>query len=313
MITLLLTAAVPHPGGDAVVVVSNAVPGETIGFLASLGGTSAGPCPPLLGGLCLDLGADTVLSGTAVADASGRATLEIPVPSSLPVGTTVTFQAAARRGAGGASSVKSNAVVRTVGDPAWFNGIHLNGALGDWSADELFPTTSGGNTLGGVTWDRDRLYVTFQHPDVATGGPEHWEVVTIGTGAGSASVPPLNTQQPGLPFAASLQLRRKADGSYDDLQQWDGARWVSTPNVLTTMPYAAAAELGDVVEIALPRSLLGTSRIQVALYEVYEGAGFESTYGGVPDTAFVDGYDPDVVEALTLDLSSPDPAGVQNP
>ncbi|MCA9494592.1 MAG: hypothetical protein KC621_31910 [Myxococcales bacterium] len=79
------------------------------------------------------------------------------------------------------------------------------------------------------------------------------------------------------------------------------------------MPYAAVAELGDVVEIALPRTLLGTSRIEVVLYEVYEGAGFESTYGGVPDTAFVDGYDPDLVDALTLDLSSPDPAGVQNP
>lgn len=310
---LTLTATTPHPGGDVILVAAGAQPGETVGFLSSLGGVAQGPCPAQLGGLCLDLGADTVLSGTAVADAQGRAALEVAVPGSLQAGLTVTFQAAVRRGAQGQSSAKSNASVKTVGAPAWSHRVNVDGSLQDWDADELFATTSGGNTAGGVTWDADSLYLAYFHPDVASGGPQHWEVVYIGTAdPGSINGVILNTQLPRLPFAASLAVRRKADGSYDDLQQWNGQAWVGTPNVLGTLG-SSVAESGQGLEIAIPRDLLGTSRIQVVMAQVYEGNGFESTYGGVPDDTFVDGYDPNYTTSLTIDLSSPDPSAIQNP
>ncbi|MBA2320960.1 MAG: hypothetical protein H0V89_07385 [Deltaproteobacteria bacterium] len=45
---------------------------------------------------------------------------------------------------------------------------------------------------------------------------------------------------------------------------------------------------------------------------LYEGANFESTYAGVPATAFVDGYDPDVLDFLTIDLASADSPVAQN-
>lgn len=310
---LSLTATVPHPGGDVILVATGAQAGETVGFLSSLGGTAQGPCPAQLGGLCLDLGADTVLSGTAVADGQGRALLEVPVPGNLQVGITVAFQAAVRRGAQGQNSAKSNASVKTVGAPAWSHRPTVDGSLQDWDIDELFGTTSGGNTGGGVTWDGDKVYFAFFHPDIATGGPQHWEVIYIGTAdPGSTNGVVLNTQLPGLPFAASLAIRRKADGSYDDLQLWNGQAWVGTPNVLGTLG-SAVAESGQGLEIAIPRDLLGTSRIQVVMAQVYEGNGFESTYAGIPDDTFVDGYDPNYATALHLDLSSPDPSAIQNP
>ncbi|MCA9490855.1 MAG: hypothetical protein KC621_13090 [Myxococcales bacterium] len=310
---LTLTATVPHPGGDVILVAAGAQPGETVGFLSSLGGVAQGPCPAQLGGLCLDLGADTLLSGTVVADGQGRAALEVAVPGNLQAGLTVTFQAAIRRGAQGSSSVKSNPSVKTVGAPAWSHRVAIDGSLQEWGTDELFATTSGGNTAGGVTWDADTVYFAFFHPDVASGGPEHWEVIYIGTtDPGSTTGVILNTQLPGLPFAASLALRRKADGSYDDIQEWNGQTWVGTPNLLGTLG-SSAAESGQGLEIAIPRGLIGSSRIQVVMAQVFEGNGFESTYGGVPDDSFVDGYDPNYATSLTLDLSSPDPSAIQNP
>ncbi len=53
----------------------------------------AGPCPPALGGECLDI-ANASLLGTATANAAGLATLALQVPRTVPAGTTVYLQAA---------------------------------------------------------------------------------------------------------------------------------------------------------------------------------------------------------------------------
>jgi hypothetical protein len=309
---LVLVVGDVHPGGLVRFGVANADPGETVYFASSLGGIANGPCLPTLGGLCLDLGTQTYYSGSTIADANGIADYELVVPTTLVQGTRVTLQAAVRRGAGGATSEKSNAVVRTVLAPAYAHTVTVDGSLADWTADELFPTTSGVGS-GGVTWDASTLYVSFDHPDVSTGGASHWQVAYFGSGRpGSPVGATLGTQTPGLPFEAELAVRRKSDGSYDDLLIWDvaGQQWYSYPN-LTSQGFQVA-ESGTQLEIGIPRIYVSYVA-DVALMSVYEGAGFESSYAGVPATAFTDGYDPDLASALSFDLSLPDAPVAQNP
>ncbi|MCA9493357.1 MAG: PQQ-dependent sugar dehydrogenase, partial [Myxococcales bacterium] len=109
------------PGETATYTISGADPGETVILGGSLQGTGVGPCPAQLGGLCVDLVPPLVNLGSAVADGSGVATVTGPVPA-LPVGTDVAVQAVARRGVGGASSVKSDARTDTVHAP-WVSGL----------------------------------------------------------------------------------------------------------------------------------------------------------------------------------------------
>ncbi|MEQ1502087.1 MAG: hypothetical protein ABMB14_07640 [Myxococcota bacterium] len=45
--------------------------------------------------------------------------------------------------------------------------------------------------------------------------------------------------------------------------------------------------------------------MEIALGWVFEGAGFESTYAGVPSDTFVDGYDVDFATNLAFDLTDP--------
>lgn len=93
---------------------TGAQPGETVRFAASPKGLGNGPCPPLLGGLCLDLGMPAFQIGTAVADEFGRAVFALLVPNrpQVEVGT----QAVIARGRGGADSVKSQPILDRI-DP----------------------------------------------------------------------------------------------------------------------------------------------------------------------------------------------------
>jgi len=95
-------------GGSTTVTAVNAEDGETVMFVRGTG-MGPGPCPGLLGGLCLDL-TGAALLGSAVADATGTAELTFTVPGFVPDGMTVTLQAVIERGSGGSSSVKSDAI-----------------------------------------------------------------------------------------------------------------------------------------------------------------------------------------------------------
>jgi len=115
-----LTVAAPLPhfvdpfvrGEAADLRVEGAEPGEAVFFLASVTGTGSGPCPPLVGGLCMDV-LNPILLGSAVADATGTATRTVTVPSTAPFDTAY-LQAAIPRGPGGTHSAKTNVVERTI-------------------------------------------------------------------------------------------------------------------------------------------------------------------------------------------------------
>ena len=108
-----LTTGILIRGLPADLTVQAANAGESVHFLYSLNGIGNGPCPPILGGLCLDILAPVRNSGSAQADGTGKAVLRVQVPSTAPM-TDVHLQAVARRGANGAWSVKSNTVTSPI-------------------------------------------------------------------------------------------------------------------------------------------------------------------------------------------------------
>ena len=102
-----------HRGQEAQFSVTGAEPGEKVHFLYSTAGTGEGPCPPQLGGLCLDLLKPVTLLGSAITDGAGVANLRRTVPSDTPL-IDVSTQAVIRRGPGGADSVKTNTITAPI-------------------------------------------------------------------------------------------------------------------------------------------------------------------------------------------------------
>ncbi len=103
---LQLTATPLVRGTTATLTASNANDGETVWFLYSLAGQGSGPCPPQLGGLCLDILNPVTIMGSGVSS-GGTATYQVAVPSGAPL-ITIWMQACVQRGVGFVDSIKSN-------------------------------------------------------------------------------------------------------------------------------------------------------------------------------------------------------------
>ncbi|HMV67167.1 MAG TPA: lamin tail domain-containing protein [Myxococcota bacterium] len=87
-------------------------PGERVTLARGMGGLGSGPCLSALGGLCLGIRSPIFVVQTLTANAAGVAEMTFTMPSTIPVGTRVAYQAAAIRGPNGADTVYSNAVGR---------------------------------------------------------------------------------------------------------------------------------------------------------------------------------------------------------
>jgi Tol biopolymer transport system component len=90
----------------------NTTPGEKVFLAYSVTGLGAGPCPPALGGLCLDILAPKLLSSQA-ANFLGSVNFSAAIPSTTPL-IPIYVQALIARGLGGSQSVKSNVVTEIV-------------------------------------------------------------------------------------------------------------------------------------------------------------------------------------------------------
>lgn len=82
----LLQVDPPSRGSSVDLVVRGAPPGATVAIGVSSGPAGSGPCPPVLGGLCMDLVQPRRVA-TVVADALGRATISQWIPPTAPSGT----------------------------------------------------------------------------------------------------------------------------------------------------------------------------------------------------------------------------------
>ena len=86
-------------GSPTTSTVTGALPFENVHFVVSVGGPGAGPCPPTLGGLCLDVTKPFPKVQRVTADADGTATWTMTVPATVPVGSAMWIQALVGRGA----------------------------------------------------------------------------------------------------------------------------------------------------------------------------------------------------------------------
>ncbi|MCA9693714.1 MAG: Ig-like domain-containing protein, partial [Myxococcales bacterium] len=182
----------------------------------------------------------------------------------------------------------------------YFHTITIDG-LDDFTGDELFATTTPMFT-GRVAWDTAFLYLGFQGPDFADGAPDagsKFLVVYLGGPMGTASGVTYNTQQPTLPFSARWHLRYKLDDSFTSVLTWSGNAWVETGWSLV----GATDHADDFVELRLPLAMLGDPDAIDLHASVLNEKGFaEATFAGVPDSSFVDGYDPDYGAHFTFEL-----------
>ncbi len=186
----------------------------------------------------------------------------------------------------------------------------IDGSSAEWPSDAHFTTSA--STDAFIGWDDVNLFIALSHPDVATGGSQHWLLAYVGNGgAGSTTGVPHGSQQPTLPFSASFLIRWKLDNSYSSLETWNGSSWTAT-SPLFGSGGAVLAENGNGVELAVPLATLAVNDdLEVLVTLVYEGAGFESTYAATPLGTITDGdFDPDYSEYWAFDRQSPlGPAG----
>ncbi len=111
--SLTLNVSAMVPGSQLSFDVQGLNPGESYYLARGMGGLASGLCLGQAGGLCLDIGNPVFLIGRFTADASGVGTLNLNLPATVPLGSSVAFQAVAIRGVGGDDSSKSNPVLRS--------------------------------------------------------------------------------------------------------------------------------------------------------------------------------------------------------
>jgi|WetSurMetagenome_2_1015567.scaffolds.fasta_scaffold52579_2 hypothetical protein len=190
--------------------------------------------------------------------------------------------------------------------------------VNDFSADETLSGTSGSTWY--FTWDADNLYVGALNSDVGTNSGTKWLLWYIDTdpqltpaeGTGTTAGVMYTTQRPTLPFSANYHLRWKGDGSYYNLQSFNGTTWQSGDQ-----SGMLQSRVGNYIEIKIPRSNIGSpGQIYICAAMISEAPGSEWTYFITP-AAQSDGYNPALAHffGFTLDAgrSPNDAAYVDGP
>ncbi|HEY4240359.1 MAG TPA: hypothetical protein VGM88_11110 [Kofleriaceae bacterium] len=201
-----------------------------------------------------------------------------------------------------------DAPMTTDGSSPWRHTIGIDGN-DDFVDGERFATTSP-TYEADVTWDDQSIFVGY-HGDDVTGNQadaaSEWVFVFLdadpGMGTGAATSPMYNTQTAAFPtgFGAEYYARWKTDGTFFDVQQYDGANWGAATAVV------AVARAGNFVELQIPRSLVGANSAGILTYMLNETPFAEASYAGIYADNFADGYAPalPVTKYLRADFTSP--------
>ncbi len=113
--TLTLDVTELLPGGMTTFTVTGAEPNEVVHLTRSTSGVGAGPCLGTDALLCLDI-VDPKVIAEITTDGTGVGTLDHIIPSSLPTGSDMWFQAVAARDLTGSDWAKSTEVTAPIGD-----------------------------------------------------------------------------------------------------------------------------------------------------------------------------------------------------
>lgn len=183
---------------------------------------------------------------------------------------------------------------------------HKVDGVNDFAPGEKLQTTSSStNYFAYVAWDAKNVYFGMEGDDVSASTPNasnKWVMIYLGRDAlpgTTTGIDYAGEQQPTLPFAASIKLRWKVDGSYSNVQESSGGAWAPTALVPLT-----ALRQGKLVEMSVTRASLGNpTKLKVHMNMLIEGGGVDHTYAGVPSTSFTDGKDPDFTKYYEFDLT----------
>lgn len=197
-----------------------------------------------------------------------------------------------------------------IGAAAYRHPITIDGT-DDFAAADTFATTSAGY-VARISWDDDNVYLGYSGPDLdpsALDTQTKWLFAALdldpGAGTGATSSLTYNTQHAVFPagFGAELYARWKCDASFHSLEQdAGGGTWTTSA---TTLP---SAHTGSYVELAIPRSVLGTSAtIGVVTWMINEKPTFEGSFAGLYAGNFTDGYAASlpITKYLQIDFASP--------
>ncbi|EDM73649.1 hypothetical protein PPSIR1_02653 [Plesiocystis pacifica SIR-1] len=260
-----------------------------------------------------NVGADTSCSGTLQLSADDFATC-VPMAGAPTSGDATTFALSPAQPLASATGYALR-VLGTVTDAEglamgpdyadepfvvrYFHTIVIDGA-NDFGADETFTSSTLGHT-GYVAWDADYLYLGMSSPDLMGDDPLEWFVAYLGGAPGSSSGVLYNTQEPALPFEARWHLRWKASDDFGSGLEFVGANWVDAgfgPSVGSEDVAASGAFL----ELRVAWTDLDDPElIAVHLGMLREQAFNEASWAAVPESSYVDGYDPDCAAYFEFD------------
>jgi hypothetical protein len=184
--------------------------------------------------------------------------------------------------------------------PAVASAIIIDG-VNDFDAADSYATTTVGTTAF-LTADADNLYLGYDGPDINSSSPNNWMVAYVGAGGvGTTTGFLFNTQQASLPFSATHLIRWRTDG-VQDILVYDGAGWAASAISFSLV------QAGSFVELAVDVADLGSpSEVDVVAFELLDlSPGF--TFAGLPGSAFTDGYNPTIVDFLTVPVPEPSTA-----
>jgi chitodextrinase len=154
-------------------------------------------------------------------------------------------------------------------------------------------STSVENQFFYFTWDDTNLYLAYKSPDVTSNvndAANKWIWVYFGGNGGTTKGINYAGQQPNLPFEAKYHLRYKVNGSYTNLQAWNGSAWTS----MNTSIGVNVNNANQYVELRIPRADLGlntsktVSLVANLAFEDSNGNN-DSMWASVPFDTFTNG------------------------
>jgi hypothetical protein len=168
--------------------------------------------------------------------------------------------------------------------------ITVDGVSSEWlQGAERFDTTTAGY-YAWIAWDATNLYLALEG-DLAVAPASTWLVACfdqdpgLDTGADHGEV--TGTQQPSFPngFGAEHCVRRRLDGSSQELRTWNGAGWDTSSVTIQ------GAQAAGFVELGIPRTTFGSSESIGVVALVFDTTtDAERAYAGLYSSSFTDGF-----------------------
>lgn len=212
-------------------------------------------------------------------------------------------------------------VFGNVGYGQTYSTINIDGTE-DFAANEEISGTSGSTWY--FTWDQNNIYFGLDASDVNSDNEKKWVQLyfdTDPTGSnGTNTGITYNTQQPGLPFDADYHFRWKADGTYVNIQEFNGSNWVDAGATFGSGKDSEVWQSGTYIEISIKRSFFGNpDAIQLVGAMLNETGGAEYTYFMMPNSNS-EGYDADydhyqgylLIQNITPNNSNYEDADIQS-